>query len=76
MAVVAIHEGKKMRVCRRCVQIHQYTNKKVILSRDAQWLNLFGKHNKIGHNNTGRQQVEFFLKKNENLSLERNDPEE
>ena len=50
--------------------------KKVILSRDAKWLNLFWKHYKMRHNNSRRQQVEVFLEEEENLSLEGNGPEE
>ena len=50
--------------------------KKVILSRDVKWLNLFWKHHKMRHNNPRRQQVVLFLDEEENLSLERNDPEE
>ena len=49
--------------------------KKVILSRDAQWLNLFCKHYKMKHNNPRRQQVELFLDEEEDLSLEGSDSE-
>ena len=49
--------------------------KRIILSRDAKWLNLFWKHYKIRHNNPRRQQVELFLDEEENLSLEGNEPE-
>ena len=50
--------------------------KKIILSRDAKWLNLFWKHYKMKHNNPRRQQVELFLDEEENLSLEGNELEE
>ena len=64
MAVVAIHEGKKMRskldtrgktsmfvgyVDDHAGDVYRFINiqtKKVILSRGAQWLNLFWKHYK------------------------------
>ena len=49
--------------------------KKVILSRDAQWLNLFWKHYKMKHNNPRRQQVQLFLDEEENWSLEGSDTE-
>ena len=49
--------------------------KKVVLSRDTQWLNLFWKHYKMRHNNPRRQQVELFLDEEQNLSLEGSDPE-
>ena len=62
MAVVAIHEGKKMRskldtrgetsmfvgyADHHAGDVYRFINiqtKKVILSRDTQWLNLFWKH--------------------------------
>ena len=44
--------------------------KRISLSRDARWLNLFWKHNKKKHNHPRRQQVELFLDEEENLSLE------
>ena len=50
--------------------------KKVILSRDAQWLNLFWKHYKMKHNNPRRQQVDLFLDEEENLTLEGSDSED
>ena len=50
--------------------------KKVILSRDGKWWNLFQKHYKLRHNNPRRQQVELFLDEEEYLSLEGNDPDE
>ena len=40
--------------------------KKFILSRDAQWLNLFWKHYKMKHNNPRGQHVELFLDEEEN----------
>ena len=50
--------------------------KKIIMSRDAKWLNLFWKHYKMRHNNPRRPQVELFLDVEENLSLEGNELEE
>ena len=50
--------------------------KRIILSRDTKWLNLFWKHYKLRHNNPRRQQVELLLDEEENLSLEGSDPEE
>ena len=50
-------------------------NKKVILSIDAQWLNLFWKHYKMKHHNPRRQHVELFLDEEENLNLEGSDSE-
>ena len=94
IAVVAIHEVKKMRPkldtrgktsmfvgyaddhARDVYRFINMQSKKVILSRDTQWLNLFWKHYKMRHNNPRRQQVELFLDGEENLSLEGNDPEE
>ena len=94
MAVVAIHEGKKMRSILdtrgktsmfvgyaddHAGDVFRFINvqtKRIILSRDAKWLNLCWKHYKMRHNNPRRQQVELFLDEEENLSLEGNDPEE
>ena len=59
--------------------VHRFMNvqtKRIILIRDAKWLNLFWKHYKMRHNNPRRQQVELFLDEEENLSLEGNEPEE
>ena len=90
MAVVAIHEGKKMRSkldtrvktsmfvgyaddhAGRFINIQ---TKKVILSRDAQWLILW-KHYKMKHNNPRRQHVELFLDEEENVNLEGSDSED
>ena len=82
MAVVAIHEGKKMRSkldTRRKTSmfvgysddnvgdVYRFINiqtKKVILIRDAQWLNLFSKQYKMKHNKPRRQHVELsWMKK-------------
>ena len=94
MAVVAIHEEKKMRskldtrgktsmfvgyVDGHAGDVYRFINKqtkKVILSRDVQWLNLFWKHYKMRHNNPRRQQLELFLDEEEILSLEGSDPED
>ena len=88
MAVVALHEGKKMRskldtrgkssmfvgyADDHAGDVYRFINiqtRKVILSRDAQWLNLFWKHYKMRHNNPRRQPVELFLDEKENLSLQ------
>ena len=50
--------------------------KRIILSRDARWLNLLWKHYKQKHNHPRRQQVELFLEEEQNLSLEGNGLEE
>ena len=49
--------------------------KRIIMSRDARWLNLMWKHYKRKHNHA-RRQVELFLNEEENLSLEGNEPVE
>ena len=72
MAVVAIHEGKKMRskldtrgktsmfvgyADDHAGDVYRFINiqtKKVILSRDTQWLDLFWKHYKMKHHNPRR----------------------
>ena len=46
-------------------------NKRIIMSRDARWLNLLWKHYKRKHN-YARIQVELFLDEEENLNLEGN----
>ena len=79
MAVIAIHEGKKMRSILdtrgktsmfvgyaddHAGDVYRFITiqtKKVILSRDEQWLNLFWKHYKMKHNNIRRQHVELLL---------------
>ena len=94
MAVVAIHEGKKMRskldtrgktsvfvgyAGDHAGDAYQFINiqtKKVILSRGAQWSNLFWKHYKMKHYNPRRQQVELFLDEEVKLSLEGSDSED
>ena len=50
--------------------------KRIIMSGDARWLNLFWKHYKKRHNHPRRQQVELFLDEEENLSLEGYEPVE
>ena len=47
--------------------------KRIIMSRDARWLNLMWKHDKRKHN-YARRQVELFLDEEEDLSLEGNEP--
>ena len=94
VAVVAIHEGKKMRSKldtrgKTCMfagyaddhvgDVYRFMNvktKRIIMSRDAKWLNLSWKHYKMKHNNPRRQQVELFLDEEENQSLEGNEQEE
>ena len=49
--------------------------KRIIMSRDARWLNLMWKHYKRKHN-YARRQVELFLDEEENLSLQGNEPVE
>ena len=93
MAVVAIHEGKKMRSKldnrgKTCMfvgyaddhaeDVYRFLNvktKRIILSRDARWLNLMWKDCKRKHN-YARRQVELFLDEEESLSLEGNEPVE
>ena len=61
------------------VDVYRFLNvqtKRIIMSRDARWFNLFWKHYKKKHNYARRQQVVFFLDEEENLSLEENEPEE
>ena len=78
MAVVAIHEGGKMRSKldtrgKTCIfvgyagdhagDVYRFLNVKpqrIILSRDARWLNLIWKHYKRKHNHE-RRQVELFM---------------
>ena len=58
--------------------VYRFLNVKtnrIILSRDARWLNLMWKHYKRKHNHA-RRQVELFLDEEENLSLEGNELEE
>ena len=91
MAVVAMHEGKKMRSKldkrgKTCMfvgyaddhagDVYRFLNvnpKRIIMSRDARWLNLMWKHYKRKHN-YARRQVELFLDEEESLSLEGNEP--
>ena len=48
-------------------------SKRIIMSRDARWLNLMWKHYKKKHN-YARRQVGLFLDEEENVSLEENEP--
>ena len=93
MAVIAIHEGKKMRSkldtrgktsvfvgytddhARDVYRFISVQTKKVILSRDAQWLNLFWKHYRMKHNNPRRQEVELFLDEEQHVNVEGSDLE-
>ena len=50
--------------------------KRIIMSRDARWLNLLWKHYKKKHNHPRRRQVELFLDEEENLNLKENELEE
>ena len=94
MAVVAKHEGEKMRskldtrgktamfvgyADDHAGDVYRFMNvqtKRIILSRDARWLNLLWKHYKKKHNHPRRQQVKLFLEEEEHLSLEGNELEE
>ena len=94
MAVVAIHEGEKMRskldtIGKTCMfvgyadddagDVYRFLNvqtKRIIMIRDARWINLLWKHNKRKHNHPRRQKVELFLDEEDNLSLEGNELEE
>ena len=94
MAVVAIHEGGKMRSKldtrgKTCMfvqyaddhagDVYRFMNvqtKRIIMSRDARWLNLLWKHYKRKHNHPRSPQVELFLDEEENLNLEGNELEE
>ena len=49
--------------------------KRIIMSRDARWLNLMWKHYKRKHN-YARRQLELFQDQEEDLSLEGNEPVE
>ena len=91
MAVVAMHEEKKMRPKldkrgKTCMfvgyaddhagDVYRFLNvktKRIIMSRDARWLNLMWKHYKRKHN-YARRQEELFLDEEESLSLEGNEP--
>ena len=93
MAVVAIHEGEKMRSKldnrgKTCMfvgyaddhsgDVYRFLNvktKRIIMSRDARWLNIMWKHYKRKHN-YARRQMELFLDEEESLSLEGNEPVE
>ena len=91
MAVVAIHEGKKMRSKldnrgKTCMfvgyaddhsgDVYRFLNIKtmrIIMSRDARWLNIMWTHYKKKHT-YARRQVELFLDEEESLSLEGYEP--
>ena len=52
--------------------VYTFTNvqtKRIILSRDAKWLNIIWKHYKMKHNSPRRQPVELFLDEEVNPSL-------
>ena len=58
--------------------VYRFNNintKRIIMSRDAMWLNLMWKHYKRKHNHA-RRQGQLFLDEEENLSLEGNELEE
>ena len=52
------------------------TKRRIIMSRDARWLNLLWKHNKRKHNHPRTPQVQLFLNEEENLNLEGNELDE
>ena len=93
MAVVAIHEGKKMRSKldnrgKTCMfvgdaddhsgDVYRFLNiktKRIIMSRDARWLNIIWKHYKKKHI-YARRQEELFLDEEERSIQERYEPVE
>ena len=78
MAVIAIHEGKKMRSKvddrgKTCMfvgyadDVYRFLNihtKRIIMSRDVRWLNIIWKHYRK-KSIYARRQVEFFLDEEE-----------
>ena len=93
MAVVAIHEGKKMRSKldnrgKTCMlvgyaddhsgDVYRFLNihiKRIIMSRDARWLNIIWKHYRM-KSIYARKQVELFLDEEERSIEEDSDQEE
>ena len=93
MAVVAIHEGKKMRSKwdnrgKTCMfvgyaddhsgDVYRFLNiktKRIIMSRDARWLNIIWKHYKKKHI-YARRQMELFLDEEERTIQEGYEPVE
>ena len=93
MAVVAIHEGKKMRSKldnrgKTCMfvgyaddhsgDVYRFLNiknKRIIMSRDARWLNIIWKHYKKKHI-YARRQMELFLDAEERTIQEGYEPVE
>ena len=56
------------------VDVYRFLNakpKRIIMSRDARWLNIMWKHYKK-KNSYARRQVELFIDEEESLSLEGN----
>ena len=93
MAVVALHEGKKMRSKldnrgKTCMfvgyvddhsgDVYRFMNihtKRIIMSRDARWLNIIWKHYRI-KSIYARKQVELFLDEEERSIEEESEQEE
>ena len=93
MAVVAIHEGKKMRSKldnrgKTCMfvgyadnhsgDVYRFLNihtKRIIMSRDARWLNIIWKHYRM-RSIYARKQVELFLDEEERSIEEDSDQQE
>ena len=93
MAVVAIHEGKKMRSKldnrgKTCMfvgytddhsgDVYRFLNihtKRIIMSRDARWLNIIWKHYRM-KSIYARKQVELFLDEEERSIEEESEQEE
>ena len=93
MAVVAIHEGKKMRSKldnrgKTCMfvgyaddhsgDVYRFLNintKRIIMSRDARWLNIIWKHYRM-ISIYARKQVELFLDEEERSIQEESEPGE
>ena len=93
MAVVAIHEGKKMRSKldnreKTCMfvgyaddhsgDVHRFLNihtKRIVMTRDARWLNIIWKHYRM-KSIYARKQVELFLDEEERSIEEESEKEE
>ena len=93
MALLAIHEGKKMRSKldnrgKTCIfvgyaddhseDVHRFLNintKRIIMSRDARWLNIIWKHYRM-KSIYARKQVELFLDEEERSIQEESEQEE
>ena len=94
MAVIAIHDGKKMKskldtrgktgifvgyADDHAENVYRFINiqmKKIILSRDVQWLNSFWKQYKIRNNDSKKLAEEFSPNDEDDQNLEESDREE